>query len=47
LIAANRSKAGDDRLSYYGDGARGYTDYPTLAHERGEQPKPCVDDSWR
>jgi N-ethylmaleimide reductase len=26
---------------------QGYTDYPTLAQERGEQPKPCVDDRWR
>jgi N-ethylmaleimide reductase len=37
----------DDRSTYYGGGAKGYTDYPTLAQERGEQPKPCVDDRWR
>ncbi len=37
----------DDRSTYYGGGAKGYTDYPTLAQERGEQPKPCVDESWR
>ena len=28
-------------------GAKGYTDYPTLAQERGEQPRPCVDERWR
>jgi N-ethylmaleimide reductase len=37
----------DDRSTYYGGGAKGYTDYPTLPQERGEQPKPCVDESWR
>ena len=37
----------DDRSTYYGGGARGYTDYPSLAQERGEEPKPCVDDRWR
>ncbi|MDB5405294.1 MAG: NADH:flavin oxidoreductase [Rhodospirillales bacterium] len=37
----------DDPTTYYGGGAKGYTDYPTLAQERGEQPKPCVDDRWR
>jgi N-ethylmaleimide reductase len=37
----------DDRSTYYGGGAKGYTDYPSLAQERGEQPKPCVDDRWR
>ena len=37
----------DDRSTYYGGGAKGYTDYPTLAQERGEQPKPCVDESLR
>jgi N-ethylmaleimide reductase len=26
---------------------QGYTDYPSLAQERGEQPKACVDDRWR
>ncbi|HEV3263402.1 MAG TPA: hypothetical protein VG013_41590 [Gemmataceae bacterium] len=38
---------GDDRATYYGGGAKGYTDYPSLAQERGEEPKPCVDDRWR
>jgi N-ethylmaleimide reductase len=37
----------DDPSTYYGGGAKGYTDYPSLAQERGEQPKPCVDDRWR
>ena len=37
----------DDQPTYYGGGAKGYTDYPTLAQERGEEPKPCVDDRWR
>ncbi len=37
----------DDRVTYYGGGAKGYTDYPSLAQERGEQPKACVDDQWR
>jgi N-ethylmaleimide reductase len=37
----------DDPSTYYGGGARGYTDYPSLAQERGEVPKACVDDRWR
>ncbi len=37
----------DDQSTYYGGGAKGYTDYPSLAQERGEQPKPCVDERWR
>ena len=37
----------DDPATYYGGGAKGYTDYPSLAQERGEQPKPCVDETWR
>jgi N-ethylmaleimide reductase len=37
----------DDRSTYYGGGAKGYTDYPSIAQERGEAPKPCVDDRWR
>ena len=38
----------DDPSTYYGGGAKGYTDYPSLAQELGgEQPKPCVDASWR
>ena len=37
----------DDPITYYGGGAKGYTDYPSLAQERGEQPKACIDDRWR
>lgn len=37
----------DDPTTYYGGGAKGYTDYPTLAQERGEQPEACVDKTWR
>ena len=37
----------DDPSTYYGGGAKGYTDYPSLAQERGERPKACVDDRWR
>jgi N-ethylmaleimide reductase len=37
----------DDPTTYYGGGAKGYTDYPSLAQESGEAPKPCVDDRWR
>jgi N-ethylmaleimide reductase len=37
----------DDPTTYYGGGAKGYTDYPTLAQERGEVPKPVVDERWR
>jgi N-ethylmaleimide reductase len=34
----------DDPSTYYGDGAKGYIDYLSLAQERGESPKPCVDE---
>jgi len=37
----------DDPSTYYGGGAKGYTDYPTLAQEGGEEPVPCVDERWR
>ena len=37
----------DDPSTYYGGGEKGYIDYLTLAQERGEQPKPCVDERWR
>jgi N-ethylmaleimide reductase len=37
----------DDPATYYGGSAKGYTDYPSLAQERGEQPWPCVDERWR
>ena len=44
---ARKSLNADDPATYYGGGAKGYTDYPSLAQERGEQPKACVDDRWR
>lgn len=37
----------DDPTTYYGGGEKGYTDYPSLAQDRGEQPKACVDERWR
>jgi N-ethylmaleimide reductase len=37
----------DDPTTYYGGGAKGYTDYPSLAQDRGEQPKSCIDLTWR
>jgi N-ethylmaleimide reductase len=37
----------DDPTTYYGGGEKGYTDYPSLAQDRGEQSKACVDQSWR
>jgi N-ethylmaleimide reductase len=37
----------DDPTTYYGGGAKGYTDYPSLAQQRGEQPPACVDATWR
>ncbi|WP_460448754.1 alkene reductase [Alsobacter sp. SYSU BS001988] len=37
----------DDPTTYYGGGEKGYTDYPSLAQDRGEQPGACVDQSWR
>lgn len=37
----------DDPTTYYGGGQKGYTDYPSLAQDRGEQPKACVDERWR
>ena len=37
----------DDATTYYGGGAKGYTDYPSLDQERGEVPMPCVDERWR
>ncbi|HEY0747248.1 MAG TPA: alkene reductase [Steroidobacteraceae bacterium] len=36
-----------DPTTYYGGGAKGYTDYPSLAQDRGELPRPCVDETWR
>jgi N-ethylmaleimide reductase len=37
----------NDPTTYYGGGEKGYTDYPSLAQDRGEQPKACVDQRWR
>jgi N-ethylmaleimide reductase len=37
----------DDPTTYYGGGEKGYTDYPSLAQDRGEQRKACVDQRWR
>jgi N-ethylmaleimide reductase len=37
----------DDPATYYGGGAKGYTDYPSLAQEQGRQPKASIDQSWR
>jgi hypothetical protein len=37
----------DDPSTCYGGGAKGYTDCPTLAQERGEQPWPRLDERWR
>lgn len=37
----------DDPATFYGGEAKGYTDYPSLAQDRGELPIPCVDESWR
>ena len=37
----------DDPTTYYGGGEKGYTDYPSLAQDRGDLPKACVDQRWR
>jgi N-ethylmaleimide reductase len=37
----------DDPTTYYGGGEKGYTDYPSLAQDRGERPRACVDQRWR
>jgi N-ethylmaleimide reductase len=37
----------DEPETYYGGGVKGYTDYPTLAQLRGDQPAPCIDERWR
>ena len=46
-LRLRQSLNADDPSTYYGGGAKGYTDYPSLAQDRGEQPKACVDDRWR
>ncbi len=38
---------GDDPSTYYGGGEKGYIDYLTLAQQRGEKPRPCIDERWR
>jgi N-ethylmaleimide reductase len=37
----------DDPATYYGGGAKGYTDYPSLGQEAGEVPTVYVDQTWR
>lgn len=37
----------DNPATYYGGGAIGYVDYLTLAQERGDEPRPQVDNRWR
>jgi N-ethylmaleimide reductase len=46
-LRARKPLNADDPSTYYGGGEKGYTDYPSLAQERGEQPKACVDEQWR
>jgi N-ethylmaleimide reductase len=46
-LRAGKPLNADDRTTYYGGGAKGYTDYPSLAQESGQVPKACVDDRWR
>jgi N-ethylmaleimide reductase len=46
-VCAHKPLNADEPSTYYGGGAKGHTDYPSLAQERGEQPKACVDDRWR
>jgi N-ethylmaleimide reductase len=36
-----------DPSTFYGGGERGYTDYPSLAQERGEAPRSVTDGRWR
>jgi N-ethylmaleimide reductase len=45
--ARRRTFNADDPTTYYGGGEKGYTDYPSLAQDPGEQPKACVDERWR
>jgi N-ethylmaleimide reductase len=46
-LRTQASLNGDDPSSYYGGGAKGYTDYPSLAQERGQVSKACIDKRWR
>ncbi|CAH1386006.1 alkene reductase [Candidatus Nitrotoga sp. M5] len=36
-----------DQSTFYGGCAKGYTDYTSLAQERGEAPKFHIDENWR
>jgi N-ethylmaleimide reductase len=36
-----------DPTTFYGGGEHGYTDYPSLEQEHGDQPRSTVDTSWR
>jgi N-ethylmaleimide reductase len=36
----------DDPTTYCG-GEKGYAENPSLAQDRGEQPKACIDQRWR
>jgi hypothetical protein len=36
-----------DLSTYYRARAKGCTDHPTLNQERGDVPKPCVNERWR
>jgi N-ethylmaleimide reductase len=33
----------DDPTTYYGEGEKGHTDYPSLGQDRGNKSKACVD----
>jgi len=37
----------DDPTTCYGGGETAYVDFPTLAQQRGAEPKPCFDTRWR
>ena len=37
----------DDPTTYCGGGEKGYAENPSLAQDRGEQPKACIDQRWR
>ncbi|MFZ1547040.1 MAG: hypothetical protein WAT12_08050, partial [Candidatus Nitrotoga sp.] len=36
-----------DQTTFYGGSTKGYTDYTSLAQERGETPKSYVDENQR
>jgi hypothetical protein len=41
-VRSGASLNADDPTTYYGGGAKGSTDYSTLARERGEEPHPWL-----